>query len=591
MSGLFRTVLNSADLTASQTAQNAALAATGGAALIGCLPAGNVASRLSQELTSVGYANLQAAVTAAAGKTLRIIGANVITVALVVQNDTVIVLDPGAVVETATADISHFDCTGKSNVRIIGPGKIKKTGVGAAAFVAGVKLDGSINCLVYGVEFEGMQWAGVYLNNAVNCHALHNYVHDHLGTVQDASAFVVYRSCNGCAIENNKTKDTGYIGVLVQDPGAGTTPLRTKVLNNDIDGATAYGVCVYEIGPNDTDTLIDGNSIRNITGANPAGAGGAGIYIQSSGGVIATNNHVRNVCTATANNTLTPGGIGVNNITAALTPPLIDGNTIIDVGMTAAGASNPNAVTLAAVNVSSSPNGALVNSNTIRQGAGLTPGVFVGIFLNAVSNAIAATNKLDIASSLASSEGIFVFANGINVSNITLIGNSIKGCARDSIGFDQTGGFTPSNVSVSGGVLSGGGVGCVPLRMGSVVNGSIDGVVAAADIVAALSLASCSQIRVSGGSLTSTGATAIATTGVCTGGHLSKSTYSGAAASKLSNAGTGFSIEWQTNAIPSAGTWAVGDRAEQSVSIVGNPKGWRCTVAGSPGTWVSEGNL
>lgn len=45
------------------------------------------------------------------------------------------------------------------------------------------------------------------------------------------------------------------------------------------------------------------------------------------------------------------------------------------------------------------------------------------------------------------------------------------------------------------------------------------------------------------------------------------------------------------NAVPTTGTWAVGDRVQQSVSAVGSPKGWACTVAGYAGTWVSEGNL
>ena len=45
------------------------------------------------------------------------------------------------------------------------------------------------------------------------------------------------------------------------------------------------------------------------------------------------------------------------------------------------------------------------------------------------------------------------------------------------------------------------------------------------------------------------------------------------------------------NAAPTAGTWAVGDRVQQSTPVVGQPKGWVCTVAGTPGTWVSEGNL
>lgn len=38
-------------------------------------------------------------------------------------------------------------------------------------------------------------------------------------------------------------------------------------------------------------------------------------------------------------------------------------------------------------------------------------------------------------------------------------------------------------------------------------------------------------------------------------------------------------------------TYAVGDRCINSSPSAGNPKAWVCTVAGAPGTWVSEGNL
>lgn len=44
-------------------------------------------------------------------------------------------------------------------------------------------------------------------------------------------------------------------------------------------------------------------------------------------------------------------------------------------------------------------------------------------------------------------------------------------------------------------------------------------------------------------------------------------------------------------AAPTTGTWAVGDRVVNSAPAAGQPKGWACTVAGTPGTWVSEGNL
>lgn len=56
----------------------------------------------------------------------------------------------------------------------------------------------------------------------------------------------------------------------------------------------------------------------------------------------------------------------------------------------------------------------------------------------------------------------------------------------------------------------------------------------------------------------------------------------GGASGKLLASGT---------AAPTAGTYAVGDRVFNSAPASGSPKSWVCTVAGSPGTWVSEGNL
>lgn len=46
-----------------------------------------------------------------------------------------------------------------------------------------------------------------------------------------------------------------------------------------------------------------------------------------------------------------------------------------------------------------------------------------------------------------------------------------------------------------------------------------------------------------------------------------------------------------TNGLPAVGTWRVGERLFRNPPVVGQPKSWVCTVAGTPGTWVSEGNL
>lgn len=49
--------------------------------------------------------------------------------------------------------------------------------------------------------------------------------------------------------------------------------------------------------------------------------------------------------------------------------------------------------------------------------------------------------------------------------------------------------------------------------------------------------------------------------------------------------------QYYASAAPTTGTWNIGDRVFNTVPAVGSPKGWICTVSGTPGTWVSEGNL
>jgi len=42
---------------------------------------------------------------------------------------------------------------------------------------------------------------------------------------------------------------------------------------------------------------------------------------------------------------------------------------------------------------------------------------------------------------------------------------------------------------------------------------------------------------------------------------------------------------------PTTGAWLLGDRVINSIPVIGSPKSWVCTESGTPGTWVSEGNL
>jgi hypothetical protein len=41
------------------------------------------------------------------------------------------------------------------------------------------------------------------------------------------------------------------------------------------------------------------------------------------------------------------------------------------------------------------------------------------------------------------------------------------------------------------------------------------------------------------------------------------------------------------SAVPTAGTWSIGDTVYNTSTASGSPIGWKCTVAGTPGTWIS----
>lgn len=92
----------------------------------------------------------------------------------------------------------------------------------------------------------------------------------------------------------------------------------------------------------------------------------------------------------------------------------------------------------------------------------------------------------------------------------------------------------------------------------------------------------------------------ITTTGSIVGAAVSQtgeipSTVS-AATSVVVGVGSNGSVFLASNLVwrylaPTTGTWTRGDRCFNNNPTVGAPKGWICTASGTPGTWVSEGNL
>lgn len=528
--------------------------------------------------TTPGTTDMTAAVQnwAAVGGSLTMSFADIVQISSTVtlSSNTSILIAEGATFRTSTIDISLFLATSKTNITVRG-GKFQQSVGGTAAHIGLIKFDSCTYCAVDNVEGVGMQWGGVLLSDSSYCRVNGCYFHNWLGSVPDSADVSVYRASSFNMVTNNVCYGGGQHGIMLQDPGSSLIPTRNTVYGNRIGPHTSYGVLSYNIDSGNTYSTIENNEIEGITGTDLSGNAGAGIYVQNTGGVVVSNNTIRNCCTGSTANSLTPAGIGVNNVNSPQAPVVISGNTIIDMA------------NFYGIEIAASTAGAVVDGNSISFAAGVLANI--GIYVNASNNVTITGNKVAVDTSITNGTGVFVFANGVNVSNIVLSGNAVLGTKSNGIRVDTSGAFTITNLTVSGNAITGGSAASVPLALGGVALGSIAGNTCSATTTNALSVNGCTQTRITGNAFTTTGTVAVATNGTCTGSYFDKSNYSNTG---IVNAATGLICEQLSNATPLTGfSSAIGDRVEQSVPAVASPKGWRCTVAGNPGTWVSEGNL
>ena len=61
---------------------------------------------------------------------------------------------------------------------------------------------------------------------------------------------------------------------------------------------------------------------------------------------------------------------------------------------------------------------------------------------------------------------------------------------------------------------------------------------------------------------------------------------------QIQHTGSGIVEQYtDSGAPPIFGQYQIGDRVINRGAVIGQPKAWRCTTAGVPGVWTSEGNL
>jgi hypothetical protein len=512
-----------------------------------------------------------------------VVGTSIISAQINLESNSTITFAKGAVIQTATPGINLFSANSKTNIRI-DSGKFKQTTANNAASVGGIIFDACSFCQVLNCEFEGMQWAGVYLNNSSNCDVVGNYFHDFLASAAgDKSDIIVYRNSSFNNISSNRCYGGLNVdnGILVQDPGGIGTflPSYNKVINNRVRDHKSYGIAVYIGGTQQGNNEVSGNIVENITG-NGIFAG-SGIYCVGRGlgaqKVIA--NVVRNCCISITNALNGPAGISVNDTVVGASKLIVCDNIVEEMTQ------------CPGILVSTCIGGAIVTGNNVRmpvQNNGTGPGgaAFAGEGIRLFSS-----DDVDVSGNvvlqLGTADAFNSFASSVSLNRINVNGNIFRASVGNALRFDRTAAFVYTDCVISGNQLRTDAAANM-MQLTGCDRLSVTGNCGSANTASALSITSCTRALISNNSGNTNGANGVATAGTCTGSYYAlTNNFNGT----IINAATGLKTAFFSNVSPATGTAAVGDSAEQSVPAVGSPKGWRCTVAGSPGTWVSRGNL
>lgn len=582
----------------------AALAASGGSALVGFLQAGTgaVTEALQTWARRVGVYPEQFRAPADVDDTqsfVRMFALSGHVRNYILTNDYVLsstVSVPSGVtidgmgigkVTVSTANVTAFNVQNKTKVKIVNL-EIVSTVAGVSASVAGITVDNSSYVVIDKCVITGFQWAGVYLATASYFQVTGCTFGTMLGTVPDASDIHAYFDSNNGLIADNFCFGGRTVGINIQDPGgAGTYLPRQIVVRNNVIGAhSVFGINVYIGSPvgtvRNSDIILDGNFVEGITGtANTSN--GMGIYCVGNGlgGLRVVNNRVKNCCIDTLDRTNGPAGITLSGfgqsagLTGTAVAPIIEGNNVD--GMTQGdgilvvssynGATvGPNNATLASTNNGTGPGGATVLGQALRIHHSNNVNVTGGLYTNN-----------------GTSDAIFVFASSANNTDVSLSNVQIKTATGYGLRVSRNSSFTLSRLNVNGLTgVSGGGA----MSLDSIDSSVVQGVSISSSASYAAEIYRAANSAFLGCRFS--GTNALLAQFACTGSRMDKTCV---LTGIVENAATGLIIERYGTAAPATGAGAVGDTVINSVPTVGQPKEWKCTTAAYPGTWVSTGNL
>jgi len=318
------------------------------------------------------------------------------------------------------------------------------------------------------------------------------------GSLQDSADVCLYSDSSDCTVRDNLLIGGGWHGVLVQSPSASTTCRRHSIINNRIGAHSAYGIAAYNIAPDNAGHLIGGNYIQDIGGINPNGCGGAGIYLKAIGGNVVSDNHIKNCCTSTISlSTLAPAGIGQNGVNTSdgLITNIITGNVI-------SGMAQGNGIFIV-----SSTSGAVIYGNAVS----LTNDGGIPIFIKSSSNVMMSGNSVRHLTSFAS-DGVLIYADGIDIFNIQASGNSIRNTGYAGMRVVSSGSWHISGISLFGNTISDQGAASIPVRLDHCIGATVTANTVSSQGAYVMSVNETTAARVTANVMTSTGASPVLVT-------------------------------------------------------------------------------
>lgn len=333
--------------------------------------------------------------------------------------------------------------------------------------------------------------------------------------------------------------------------------------------------------PLNTYNEISHNLVQDIIGTYLAGASGMGIYAVGAGigGAKIIGNTVKNCCTGSSGGALAQAAITVAGLPAFAGGAAVEliGNQVAEQtqyqGLYLTGMQTPVIISAGSIMIpSTNALGAtlrITNCSNVTVGGGISivnQGTGQGVLVQSLTNTSAKINfgTMQVTSAAGTPFSV-TQALGLGVPDFKLIGADIS-----------TTSGTPNGLSLSG-----------------LIDGIVTGNKISVGNQAVLNANDCIGMVYESNVLKRLAGTVVVSFGGTGSGSFFGKSNRGVAANGavVNGAAAGVMIELNGSAVPGAGTWAAGDRVNQSVPAVGQPKGWRNTVSGAPGTWVSEGNL